>query len=221
MKNNFIIFGDSHVVPFANLCSTYQYPAASCRGLINEESTLQTGNKIIQILQNIDLSNQKCVFMFGNVDIMFNTVYVYNKQKNIHLLLEYLDITVSRYQNFIQKIIDMFPSINLTIFGVYPCKFDKIQHLNFCKIEAHYHEIMKHINIKHNQFYMPEFVPSKNVMIQLINIFNEKMSSFCKKKSIGFYKHENIPNKYMNIDKNDHHFNNQIIQLWEPIFKKI
>ena len=73
---------------------------------------------------------------------------------------------------------------------------------------------MKQINVKHSEFYMPEFVPSKDIMIQLINIFNEKMLLFCEKKSIGFYKIENIPNKYMNIDKLDHHFNNQIIELW-------
>ena len=47
------------------------------------------------------------------------------------------------------------------------------------------------------------------------------MLLFCEKKSIGFYKIENIPNKYMNIDKLDHHFNNQIIELWEPIFEKL
>tara|TARA_Y100000816_G_C26105876_1_gene587689 strand:+ start:2163 stop:2843 length:681 start_codon:yes stop_codon:yes gene_type:complete len=218
---NFSIFGDSHVHRFSNFCSAYSYTAASCRGLNNKESKLKVGHKIIKILQNIDLDNQKCIFMFGNVDIIFNTVYFYNKQTNINLLFEYLDVTISKYQNFIEKIIKLFPQINLTIFGVYPYEFDEIQHLNFCSMGHNYHNIMNHIDSNPPKFYIPKFVPSKDTMIQLVNIFNEKMLLFCEKKSIGFYNIEHIPNKYMNKNRNDHHFNEQIIDLWYPIFEKI
>ena len=62
-----------------------------------------------------------------------------------------------------------------------------------------YHNIMNHIDSNPPKFYIPKFVPSKDTMIQLVNIFNEKMLLFCEKKSIGFYNIEHIPNKYMTL----------------------
>ncbi|MBI95822.1 hypothetical protein CL656_01605 [bacterium] len=220
-KQELMVFGDSHTSIFNNLCDVHKFSASSCRGLGNDKSNNQIGNKIIKTLQDMDLTKKKCIFMFGNVDTIFCTVYNYNKYKDNNLLLEYLYKTITNYQNFILKIINMFPGISLHIFGVYPYKYDEKTHLNFCKREAHYKNIMNNIDDNSIKFYKPTIVPNKNIMIQLINIFNEKMSLFCKKESIKFYKIENISNKYMNNDKNDHHFNNSIIELWYPIIKQI
>ena len=122
---------------------------------------------------------------------------------------------------FIQKITDMFPNISLSIFGVYPYVYDNDQHLRFCQIEGHHHNIMNHIGPAAVKFYKPEFVPEKKIMIQLINMFNERMLSFCKTQSIGFHRIESISKNCMNHDQNDHHFNSNITELWEPILKEI
>lgn len=134
------VFGDSHSRCFRKLFKNVRaVSAASAKGLSNEQSTSQLGNKIRTWLKLLE-PNSKLIFLFGKVDMDFVLNYKFNIEPELDFK-KYITHLVELYTNFIAQ-----NSSNKT---VYICELP-IRHLtdeNMLKVirsDGHNRNINKH-----------------------------------------------------------------------------
>ena len=223
IKNNrydLVIFGCSYALNFNKHAKTYSYSGSTCRGLINANSTLKTGDSIINNLHNIDLTKNKIILFFGNVDLLFSLIYNYNKYVNFNAI-NFVEESLIKYMLYIDKIRYLFPNINLVIFGIYNDCFDDNFLLNISKNELYYKYIQKREGITINNYVNPTKIISKNKRSKLIKYFNSKLKYECKIRNITFKQVYNICKYKKSSILLDHHYDDSIMELWEPILSDI
>jgi len=103
-----LIIGDSHILALQkynnNQNNLFQYSASSIRGLLNENSKTGTGNEIINLANS--LKYDKLFIMFGKVDLEW--VYPYKLKKENIEIRDFIEDTIDKYIEFINKISDKF-----------------------------------------------------------------------------------------------------------------
>lgn len=103
-----LIIGDSHILALQNYENDknhlFQYSASSIRGLLNQNSKTEAGNQIINLANS--LKYDKLFIMFGKVDLEW--VYPYKLKKENIEIRDYIEYTVDKYIEFINKISDKF-----------------------------------------------------------------------------------------------------------------
>ena len=103
-----LIIGDSHILALQkynnNQNNLFQYSAASIRGLLNKNSKTGSGNQIINLANS--LKYDKLLIMFGKVDLEW--VYPYKLKKENIEIRDFIEDTIDKYIEFINKISDKF-----------------------------------------------------------------------------------------------------------------
>ena len=103
-----LIIGDSHILALQkyknNQNNLFQYSASSIRGLLNKNSKTGTGNVIINLANS--LKYDKLFIMFGKVDLEW--VYPYKSKKENIDIRDFIEETIDKYIEFINKISDKF-----------------------------------------------------------------------------------------------------------------
>ena len=103
-----LIIGDSHILALQNYNNNqnnlFQYSASSIRGLLNKNSKTNTGNTIINLANS--LKYDKLFIMFGKVDLEW--VYPYKLKKEKIEIRDFIEDTIDKYIEFINKISDKF-----------------------------------------------------------------------------------------------------------------
>ena len=106
-----LIVGDSHILALQNYNNNknnlYEYSASSIKGLLNKNSESGTGNIIINLVNS--LKYDKLFIMFGKVDLEW--VYPYKLKKENIEIRDFIEDTIDRYIEFINKISDKFKVI--------------------------------------------------------------------------------------------------------------
>lgn len=113
-----LLFGDSHVKYIqSNInISTFKFPAASAKGLINVDSKKKVGIKIIDIIKSKTKNVNSVYFWFGFVDIVFS--YYYNLIKNNNIdINKFIDQIIYNYLLFMLYIKKTF-NVNIHVISV-------------------------------------------------------------------------------------------------------
>ena len=112
----YIFIGDSHIRFAFKLGTTvHQFIAASCQGLANVNSKLQTGAKIINLVNT--LSNPNIVLYFGKVDLEFIVPYKQFVKKEVNFsYIQQMDLSLKAYRSFLNQL----NTKNITICGLDP-----------------------------------------------------------------------------------------------------
>lgn len=126
-----LIIGDSHILALQkynnNQNNVFQYSASSIRGLLNENSKTGTGNEIINLVNS--LKYDKLFIMFGKVDLEW--VYPYKVRNENIDIKDFIEETIDRYIEFINKISDKFNF--LYVMGLHLPSLEEeemLQHIN-------------------------------------------------------------------------------------------
>jgi len=206
IKNNFIVFGDSHAGCFSSFNNnTRTYHGSSAKGLGNLISISGTNQKI-----TIECNNKYYgyIFLFGKVDMDFVLTYIYNTRRNLDFK-KYIDNIVYNYIDYIK---------GLCLENVFLCEI-AISHVtdeNLIKINNSFttYQFYIHIDGANNPINYTTCLPY-NVRNEYILYFNEILRKYCKDNNYtllevnkyfltdtGEYK---IPEKYISKNELDHH----------------
>ena len=103
-----LIIGDSHILALQkynnNQNNLFEYSASSIRGLLNKNSKTGAVNEIINLSNSFKYD--KLFIMFGKVDLEW--VYPYKLKKENIEIRDFIEDTINKYIEFINKISDKF-----------------------------------------------------------------------------------------------------------------
>lgn len=219
IKNNFVVFGDSHSRCFSTLIKNVNsFSASSAKGLGNSQSISQTNIKIKEVCKKKYLGY---IFFFGKVDIDCILTYMLNTKPDIDFI-SYLDSIITNYTNFIKE---------LSINNVYICELT-ISHLSdkdLLKINNNVRttNINSHLSEKFNLIQYDVVFPY-TIRNEYVFYFNNKLKEFCDINNYTLLKINNnfltngnyeIPNNYLYKNILDHHLVENV--LGESYLKQI
>jgi hypothetical protein len=168
-----LIIGDSHILALQkynnNQNNLFQYSAASIRGLLNKNSKTGSGNQIINLANS--LKYDKLLIMFGKVDLEW--VYPYKLKKENIEIRDFIEDTIDKYIEFINKISDKFKV--LYIMGLHLPSLEEEEMLR-C---INYHNSIKDVSSKagiQNIFNPTTQIGSLKKRTEEIMIFNDILS---------------------------------------------
>ena len=148
-------------------------PGASIKGLPRKESTLQLNNIIKDKLKN---NYDLVIFKFGQVDIDLGFWYTKIIKNNNITFLEYIDIIIKSYKEFILSL----NIINLIIFGInLPSIFDNKTYINFT------YKIIKKNTF--NKIKLKKYMPNIYQRTQNTILFNNQLKLLAKELNICYY----------------------------------
>lgn len=221
IKNEFIVFGDSHGGCFSSYVNNVKvFHGSSAKGLGNPISISGTNNNITQ--QCMQQKYNGYIFLFGKVDMDFVLTYILHTRPQTNFK-KYIDNILYNYINFIKE---------LCVENVYICEL-AISHLtdeNLVKINNSFspYQFYIHIDGANNPITYHTCLPY-NVRNEHILYFNEKLKEYCKENNYKLLEvnkyflsdsgEYNIPIKYINENETDHHL--KYDQLGELYIKSI
>ena len=209
-----LIVGDSHILALSGFLfnkeknNLFQYSASSIRGLLNKNSKTNAGNEIVNLANS--LKYNKLFIMFGKVDLEW--VYPYKSTKESIEISDFIEETIDKYIEFINKIADKFEV--LYVMGIHLPALEEDEML-YC---INYYNSFKDVSSKAgipNQFYQIKKIGSLKKRTEIIltfnNILSKKVNNINCKKCYYIDITEELLDKETNtckkifIEDGDHH----------------
>lgn len=222
IESMYVVFGDSHancfLTTFPN--NVHSFIASSAKGLNNVNSKSGVNKKIVEHLAALP-DDTNILFFFGKVDLDFILNYKYNTVDSLDYS-EYILSIVHSYIEFVKE--------NTSKKNVYLCELP-IPHIDdasmleiLCK-EDHSTNINSHLSETDTCTYstFTKVLPYDE-RVKLYTVFNKELEAKCTLNAFTFVEINKyfltetgefeIPSKYIDSNKLNHHLLPEIVELF-------
>ena len=231
---NLTFIGNSHISQF--VVNTHllesdgisvdrlQFPGASIKGLLKENSTIGLSNMI----KSTNFDNKLAIFILGQCDIEFRYYYksvIQNEKINIDFFISDL---VERYDRYLSNL-----TFDFVVVGINPCVSDDIRHNFYVNFEDTYCYDTNQFNetgTLDNNIKFEDYLHIYNDSIYDRNLihkrFNSLLRDMCENKGYKFVDiwdditTNDIINNEFKLDQVDHHLK-ESVELFNLLYKKI
>jgi hypothetical protein len=228
---NLVFIGNSHISQFLVIKQSYgvisdrlQFPGASIKGLLKENSKIGLSNMI----NSYDFNNKIAIFVLGQCDIEFGYYYKsvrQNEKLNIDFFMEDL---IVKYDKYLSQL-----SFDFVVVGINPCVSDDIRHnfyVNFedmdCQDTNQFNETGTVDNNIKFEDYLHIYNDSLFTRNQIHKKFNTLLSKMCFEKGYKFVDiwddittNDTIKSQFK-LDKLDHHIR-ESDEIFDFLYKRI
>jgi len=231
MKNkNLVLIGNSHISQFLvnpsyNIfIEKLEFPGASIKGLLKENSTIGLKNMI----NSHDFTNKLAIFILGQCDVEFGYYYksvIQNKKINID---DFISDLIDKYVNYLSNL-----KFDFVVLGINPCVSDDIRHnfvVNFQDTQCHKTNKFNETGTLDDKYIYENYLHIYNDTLEMRNKihkkFNEILKIKCESNGFNFVDlwdditiNDKIKNEFK-PDRVDHHLKPSE-KLFDYLFNKI